>query len=80
MASWGNAQASILLDDIDKSAFLFVLGLTMRRFNLICHFFCLMTNHFHLLLETLDANLSKEMRQFNSVFRRQQRLTRSDYA
>jgi putative transposase len=40
----------------------------MRRFNVICHAYCLMTNHFHLLLETPDANLSKAMRQFNSVY------------
>ncbi len=62
------AQASIFLDDIDRNTFLSVLGLTMRRFNVICHAYCLMTNHFHLLLETPDANLSKAMRQFNSVY------------
>jgi putative transposase len=66
--SRGNALASIFLDDIDRSTFLSVLGLTLRRFNVICHAFCLMTNHFHLLLETPDANLSKVMRQFNSVY------------
>lgn len=68
VTSRGNAQASIFLDDIDRSTFLAVLGLTMRRFNVICHAYCLMTNHFHLLLETPDANLSKAMRQFNSVY------------
>ena len=68
VTSRGNAQASIFLDDIDRNAFLSVLGLTMRRFNVICHAYCLMTNHFHLLLETPDANLSKAMRQFNSVY------------
>ena len=68
VTSRGNAQASIFLDDIDRNAFLSILGLTMRRFNVICHAYCLMTNHFHLLLETPDANLSKAMRQFNSVY------------
>jgi REP element-mobilizing transposase RayT len=68
VTSRGNAQASIFLDDIDRSTFLAVLGLTMRRFNVICHAYCLMTNHFHLLLETPDANLSKAMRQLNSVY------------
>jgi len=68
VTSRGNAQASIFLDDIDRSTFLAVLELTMRRFNVICHAYCLMTNHFHLLLETPDANLSKAMRQFNSVY------------
>ena len=68
VTSRGNAQAPIFLDDIDRNTFLSVLGLTMRRFNVICHAYCLMTNHFHLLLETPDANLSKAMRQFNSVY------------
>lgn len=68
VTSRGNAQASIFLDDIDRSTFLSILGLTLRRFNVICHAYCLMTNHFHLLLETPDANLSKAMRQFNSVY------------
>lgn len=68
VTSRGNAQAPIFLDDIDRNTFLSVLGLTMRRFNVICHGYCLMTNHFHLLLETPDANLSKAMRQFNSGY------------
>jgi REP element-mobilizing transposase RayT len=68
VTSRGNAQASIFLDDIDRSTFISILGLTMRRFNVICHAYCLMTNHFHLLLETPDANLSKAIRQFNSVY------------
>ena len=68
VTSRGNAQSSIFLDDIDRSAFLSVLGMTLRRFNVICHGYCLMTNHFHLLLETPDANLSKAMRQLNGVY------------
>lgn len=32
------------------------------------HAYCLMNNHYHLLLETPDANLSKGMRQLNGVF------------
>ena len=68
VTSRGNAQASIFLDDIDRKTFLSVLGLTLRRFNVICHAYCLMTNHFHVLLETPDGNLSTAMRQLNSVY------------
>ncbi len=68
VTSRGNAQTSIFLDDIDRNTFLSVLGLTLHRFNVLCHAYCLMTNHFHLLLETPDANLSKAMRQLNSVY------------
>lgn len=37
-------------------------------FNWICHAYCLMDNHYHLLIETPDGNLSKGMRQLNGVF------------
>ena len=67
MTSRGNAQAAIFADDVDRNTFLAVLRQTLRRFNVLCHAYCLMTNHFHLLLETPDANLSKAMRQLNSV-------------
>ncbi len=68
VTSRGNAQNSIFLDDIDRKNCLSALALTLRRFNVICHAYCLMTNHFHLLIETPDANLSTAMRQFNSVY------------
>jgi len=38
-----------------------------ERFNWTVHAYCLMTNHYHLLVETPDANLSKGMRQLNGV-------------
>ena len=31
------------------------------RFNWRCHTYCLMSNHYHLLVETLDGNLSKSI-------------------
>jgi putative transposase len=68
VTSRGNAQAPIFQDNFDRKTFLSVLGQTVKRFNLLCHAYCLMTNHFHLLLETPDANLSKAMRHLNSVF------------
>ena len=46
-----------------------MLGPTLRRFNVICHSYCLMTNHFHLLLEIPDGSLSKAD-QFDSVYTR----------
>lgn len=68
VTSRGNAQAAIFVDDVDRKTFLAVLRQTLRRFNVLCHAYCLMTNHFHQLLETPDANLSKAMRQLNSVY------------
>jgi putative transposase len=66
----GNELRSIFLGDADgdRAAFLDVLGATCERFNWLVHAYCLMTNHYHLLVETPDANLSKGMRQLNGVF------------
>jgi REP element-mobilizing transposase RayT len=66
----GNERRSIFLGDTDgdRAAFLDVLGATCERFNWLVHAYCLMTNHYHLLVETPDANLSKGMRQLNGVF------------
>ena len=66
----GNERHNIFLGNIDdnRGAFLDVLASTCERFNWICHAYCLMTNHYHLLVETPDANLSKGMHQLNGVY------------
>ena len=64
----GNAQQEIYKDDADRDAFLDVLTLTIKKYNWFCHAYCLMDNHYHLLLETPDPNLSLGMRQLNGVF------------
>ena len=68
ITSRGNAGQGIFLDDADREGFLDVLASVVDRFNWICHAYCLMTNHYHLLLETPDANLSRGMRQLNGVY------------
>ncbi len=55
----GNARENIFLDDEDRKSFLAILGSVVERFNWLCHAYCLMDNHYHLLLETPDANLSQ---------------------
>lgn len=64
----GNRKEDIYLQDDDRTYFLEILGRTVRRYNWICHGYCLMDNHFHLLIETPDANLSLGMRQLNGVY------------
>ncbi len=68
VTSRGNAKQIIFLDDKDRRNFLIILSLTVKRFNLICHAYCLMDNHYHLLIETPEGNLSKGMKQLNSVY------------
>jgi len=68
LTSRGNRQESIFEDDADRYGFLDILGKTVERYNWICHAYCLMNNHYHLLVETPDANLSLGMRQLNGVY------------
>ena len=64
----GNARQDIFLDDEDRQLFLSVLERVVSRFHLLLHAYCLMDNHYHLVLETPEANLSKAVRQLNGVY------------
>jgi len=64
----GNARQAIVLDDRDRALFLVCLGEVVLRFGWICHAYCLMDNHYHLLIETPEGNVSRGMRQLNGVF------------
>lgn len=64
----GDRREAIYENDTDREMFLSVLGSVCEAFNWICHAYCLMDNHYHLLIETPDANLSKGMRQLNGVY------------
>jgi putative transposase len=75
VTSRGNARADIYLSDDDREAWLEVLAEVCKRFNWVCHAFCQMTNHYHVLVETPEANLSRGMRQLNGVYT--QRFNRS---
>ena len=68
ITSRGNARADIFADDRDRELFLKVLGQVVRRGNWLCHAYCLMDNHYHLLVETPEGNLSAGMRQLNGVY------------
>lgn len=68
VTSRGNARRKIFLDDEDREAFLATLAWVVERFGWVCHAYCLMGNHFHLMIETPAANLSRGMRQLNGVY------------
>jgi len=68
VAAQGNARQEIFLDDTDRVRFLDVLADVVDRFQWICYAYCLMRNHYHLLVETPEANLSRGMRQLNGVY------------
>jgi REP element-mobilizing transposase RayT len=64
----GDRREDIFEDDEDRLAFLKMLEQVTAQFNWLCYAWCLMDNHYHLLVQTPDANLSKGMRQLNGVF------------
>ena len=68
MTARGNARNAIVLDDADRELFLGCLADVITRCGWICHAYCLMEDHYHLLLETPEGNLSRGMRQVNGVF------------
>jgi len=68
LTSRGNRRENIYLDDKDRGTFLGILLQVCERFNWVCHSYCLMSNHYHLLVETPEANLSLGMRQLNGVY------------
>lgn len=68
ITSRGNEKKAVFKDDSDRKAFLKTIAQLNKRYNWICHAYCLMDNHYHLLLETPDGNLSIGMRQLNGVY------------
>ena len=53
VTSRGNKKEAIYLDDMDRLIFLEVLSDVCQRYNWVCHAYCLMTNHYHLLIKPL---------------------------
>jgi len=64
----GDHQESIYEDNADWKSFLEILSEVVTRCNWVCHTYCLMNNHYHLIVETPEANLSKGMRHLNGVY------------
>lgn len=68
VTSRGNEKKPVFRTDTDRQDFLNTLQHVNKRYNWICHAYCLMTNHYHLLIDTPDGNLSIGMRQLNGVY------------
>ena len=64
----GNRQEPIFLDDHDRRLFLDLLSQAFDRFDATALAYCLMGNHYHLVLRTRQPNLSALMRHVNGVF------------
>jgi putative transposase len=64
----GIARNEIYLDDHDRRVFLHILVRTLERFDWACLSYCLMPNHFHLLIRTPIPNLSRGMARLKSGY------------
>ena len=68
LTSRGNTRQKVFFTDTDRELFLDTLSQVVSRYGWICHAYCLMANHYHLLVETPKANLSLGMRQLNGMY------------
>lgn len=64
----GRYTKEIFRDDLDRVKFLDILSEAVFRFKWLCHSYCLLDNHYHLILETPYGNLSRGMRQVNGLY------------
>jgi putative transposase len=70
ISSRGNRQHHVFLDDRDRASFMQALGTTLTRMEWRLLAYCLMGNHYHLLLELTDANLADGMQALNGTYAR----------
>ena len=75
----GRARQTIFHDSRYYESFLDTLKESCERFDALFHAYCLMGNHYHLLLETPKANLGRIMRHVNGIYtQRHNRLRNTD--
>jgi REP element-mobilizing transposase RayT len=68
VTSRGDRREDIYFSDADREAWLALLEKVCSRYNWVCHAYCLMSNHYHLVIETPEGNLAQGMRQLNGVY------------
>jgi len=66
--SRGNEQKDIFKSTSDREKFLTYLASAAERYNAVFHAYCLMSNHYHLMVETPLGNLSQIMKHINSSY------------
>jgi REP element-mobilizing transposase RayT len=64
----GLSRRVIFLEDDGRQSFLDLLGELCRLWKIEVHAYCLLDNHYHLLLSTPEAGLSRAMRHLDGVY------------
>ena len=68
VTSRGNERSNIFAEDRDKERFLEKLGESVEQYHVRLYAYAVMTNHYHLLVETPRANVAKFMQQLNTSY------------
>lgn len=64
----GNRRSAIYVDDVDRAHFLRLLARVVERHGWKCLAYCLLTNHYHLLIWTVGSELAAGMRRLNGHY------------
>ncbi len=64
----GVEKRSIFLDEEDRETFLRIVNYAYKKYSFKIHAYCLMGNHYHFLLETLNDDLSKIMHDIDGIY------------
>lgn len=70
VTSRGNRGDAILCDPPERLRFLAILAQAGGRYRWQCLAYCLMTNHYHLVLRTPEPNISQGMHHLNGIYAR----------
>jgi putative transposase len=68
VTSRGNERKDVFKSQKDREQFLSYLESAVFRYGAVIHAYCLMSNHYHLLLETPSGNLSQIMKHINGAY------------
>ncbi len=68
VTSRGNEQKDVFKSQKDREKFLSYLESATERYGAVIHAYCLLSNHYHILLETPSGNLSQIMRHINGAY------------
>lgn len=64
----GNHRHDIFRDDEDRQVYITILRQSKEELPFLLHSYCLMTNHVHLHIETIDIEISKIMKRINMLY------------
>jgi len=60
VTSRGDRREDIYLDEADRHQWLELFAQVCERYHWRCHAYCLMTNHYHIVIETIEETYQKE--------------------